>query len=108
MCRTPDKSLLSEVQVWQNSTSVHMLLFYIILVGSIIGIIPSRHKRKRFVYVPIGVVGALVGAFLSFGDAPFLMSRPYLNPWTLAIIVSTLLVTIAWLLEKTYFSVMLK
>ena len=56
--------------------------------------------------MPIGLVGAFVGAFLSFGDAPFLMSRPYLNPWTVAIIVSTLLVTIAWVLEKAYFSVM--
>ncbi len=86
-----------------------MLLFYIILVGSIIGLTPSRrNNRKRFVYVPIGVVGAFIGAFLSFGDAPFLMSHPYLNPWTLASVVSTLLVTIAWVLEKTYLSVMLK
>ena len=86
-----------------------MLLFYIILIGSIIGLTASRQSnRKRFVYVPIGVVGAFVGAFLSFGDAPFLMSHPYLNPWTVAIIVSALLVTIAWVLEKTYFSVMLK
>ena len=88
---------------------MHMILFYIILVGSIIGLIPSRQSNgKRFVYVPISVVGALVGALLSFGDAPFLMNHPYLNPWTLAIIISTLLVTIAWVLEKTYLSVTLK
>ena len=86
-----------------------MLIFYIILIGSIIGLTPSRQsKHKRFVYVPIGIAGALVGAFLSFGDAPFLMNHPYLNPWTVAIIVSTLLVTTAWVLEKTYFSVTLK
>ncbi len=58
--------------------------------------------------MPIGVVGAFVGAFLSFGDTPFLMSRPYLNEWTLAIFVSTLLVTVAWVLEKMYLSVMRK
>ena len=88
---------------------MHMTFFYIILVGSIVGIISSRHSnRKRFVYVPIGLVGAFVGAFLSFGDAPFLMRHPYLNPWTLAIIVSTLLVSIAWVLEKTYFSIIRK
>ena len=78
-----------------------MLLFYIILIGSIIGLALSRQsKHKSFVYVPIGVFGAFVGAFLSFGDAPFLMNHPYLNPWTVAIIVSTLAVTIAWVLEK--------
>ena len=83
-----------------------MTLFYIILVGSIIGLTASRQsKRKRFIYVPIALVGAFVGAFLSFGDAPFLMSRPYLTPWTVAIIASALLVTIARVLEKAYFSV---
>ena len=99
----------SKADVRYSPISVHMILFYIILVGSIIGLTPSgQSKRKRFVYVPIGIVGAFVGAFLSFGDAPFLINHPYLNPWTVAIIVSTLLVTIAWALEKTYFSVTLK
>ena len=101
--------IASKADVRQSPISEYMILFYIILVGSIIGLTPSgQSNRKRFVYVPIGVVGAFIGAFLSFGDAPFLMNHPYLNPWTVAIIVSTLLVTIAWVLEKTYFSLMLK
>ena len=45
---------------------------------------------KVLVDVPIGIIGAFVGALLSFGDVLFLMRYPYLNPWTLSVLGAVL------------------
>ena len=78
-----------------------MMLIYVILVGSIIGFIVSHQcGGKMQVYAPVGVVGAFIGALLSFGDDPFLIRHPYLNPWTLSVIASALLVTFVCVLDR--------
>jgi uncharacterized membrane protein YeaQ/YmgE (transglycosylase-associated protein family) len=79
-----------------------MLFIYVLVVGSIVGIILARQFNWRMlIYVLIGVVGAFIGGFLGFGDAPFLLRHSYLNSWTLSIIVSVFLVTVTWILGKS-------
>ena len=87
-----------------------MLLFYLLVVGSTVGAIAAGKPGVRMaVYVTIGVIGAFMGAFLAFGDAPFLMRYPLLNEltvslvdWqlTVSLIMSVLLVTVARALER--------
>ena len=50
-----------------------------------------------------GSLGAFVGALLSFGDAPFLMRHPSLNPWTLSVLAAVLLVTALGVVDKRVF-----
>ncbi len=78
-----------------------MLLFYLLVVGSTVGAIAAGKPGVRMAaYVTIGVIGAFMGAFLTFGDAPFLMRYPLLNPLTVSLIMSVLLVTVARALER--------
>lgn len=78
-----------------------MLLFYLLVVGSTVGAIAAGKPGVRMaVYVTIGVIGAFMGAFLAFGDAPFLMRYPLLNELTVSLIMSVLLVTVARALER--------
>ena len=58
---------------------------------------------KVLVYVSIGIIGAFVGALLSFGDALFLMRYPYLNPWTLSVLGAVLLVTVLGVVDENVF-----
>jgi hypothetical protein len=44
--------------------------------------------------IVVGIVGALVGAFLGFGDAPLLLEYPFLHEKTLSVAVSLLFVFI--------------
>jgi hypothetical protein len=48
-------------------------------------------------YVPVALVGAFLGAFVAFGDGPFLRRYPVFNPFTLALLGSVALVCGAWL-----------
>ena len=78
-----------------------MLLLYLLVVGSIVGAITASKPGVRMVaYITIGVLGALIGAFLTFGDTPFLLRYPLLNPATASVIVSILLVTVVRALER--------
>lgn len=54
-------------------------------------------------YVPLGLVGALLGAFVAFGDAPYLLRYPIFNSFTLALLGSVALVFGArlWRSQKT-------
>ena len=61
------------------------------------------HKISASRGVLIGIVGAFVGALLSFGDAPFLMRHPYLNPWTLSVLGAVLLVTVLGVVDENVF-----
>jgi hypothetical protein len=42
----------------------------------------------------VGIVGALAGAFLGFGDVPLFLKYPFLNEFTLMVAVSFLFVFI--------------
>ena len=80
------------------------ILLHVLVAGAAIGIVAARHLSwKVAVYLPVGVVGALVGALLSFGDAPFLMRRPYLNLWTLSVLGAIFLVTVLGVVDENVF-----
>jgi hypothetical protein len=80
------------------------ILLHVLVAGGAIGFVAARHVSwKVLVYVPIGIAGAFVGALLSFGDAPFLMRHPSLNPWTLSVVAALLLVMALALVDKKVF-----
>ncbi len=80
------------------------ILLHVLVAGAAIGLVAARHLSwKVAVYVPIGIVGAFVGALLSFGDAPLLMRYPYLNPWTLSVMAAVLLVTALGVADRKVF-----
>jgi uncharacterized membrane protein YeaQ/YmgE (transglycosylase-associated protein family) len=74
-----------------------MLIIFILATGIVVGILPGLLKLDRMfsiTNIAIGFVGALVGAFLGFGDAPLFLKYPFLNEITLMIAVSFLFVFI--------------
>jgi len=74
-----------------------MLIIFILVTGIVVGILPGFFKLDKMfsaTNIVIGVVGALVGAFLGFGDAPLLLKYPFLNEMTLMAGVSFLFVFI--------------
>lgn len=75
-----------------------MLAIYLLVIAVVVGAIASRQDwRTALVYVPVAFVGALLGAFVAFGDAPFLLRYRILNPFTLALLGSIALVSCAWI-----------
>ena len=71
------------------------ILFHVLVAGTAIGLVAAqRLSWKILVYVPGGIVGAFVGALLTFVDAPFLMRHPSLNPWTVSVLAAACLVTV--------------
>ncbi len=80
------------------------ILLHVLVAGAAIGLVAAGHLTwKVAVYVPIGILGAFVGALLSFGDAPLLMRYPYLNPWTLSVMAAVLLVTALRVADRSVF-----
>lgn len=74
-----------------------MLILFILVTGVVVGILPGLlklDKMFRITNIAVGFVGALVGAFLGFGDAPLLLKYPFLNEKTLMVAVSFLFVFI--------------
>jgi len=74
-----------------------MLILFILVTGIVVGILPSLFKMDKvfsITNIAVGFVGALVGAFLGFGDAPFLLKYPFLNEITLMVAGSFLFVFI--------------
>ena len=74
-----------------------MLILFILITGVVIGILPGLLKLDKMFSITniiVGLVGALVGAFLGFGDAPLFLKYPILNEKTLMVAVSFLLVFI--------------
>lgn len=62
-----------------------MLALYLLVVAMIVGVIASQgNARSALLYVPVALFGALLGAFAAFGDVPFLIRYPLVNPFTLA------------------------
>lgn len=75
-------------------------IVYILGVGFVVAAVAStvhnalneQTDRKGFSsYLVFSVGGSLVGAFLAFGDAPFLLRYPIFNPMTLSVVGSLVL-----------------
>jgi len=74
-----------------------MLIIFILVTGLVVGILPGLLKLDNMFSITnivVGFVGALVGAFLGFGDAPLFLEYPFLNEITLMVAVSFLFVFI--------------
>ena len=74
-----------------------MLILLILITGIVIGILPGLLKLDKVFSITnmvVGFVGALVGAFLGFGDVPLFLKYPFLNEITLMVAVSFLFVLI--------------
>ena len=72
-----------------------MLIYLILATGILVGTLPGILKLDKMFSITnivVGFVGALVGAFLGFGDAPFLLKYSFLNEITLMVAVSFLFV----------------
>jgi len=72
-----------------------MLIIFILVTAVIIGMLPGFFKLDKVFNIAnmiYGLVGALVGAFLGFGDVPLLLKYSFLNEITLMIGVSILFV----------------
>ena len=74
-----------------------MLVVFILVTGVVVGVLPGLlglDKTFSVTNIVIGFVGALVGAFLGFGDVPLFLKYPFLNEITLMVAVSFLFVSI--------------
>ena len=77
------------------------LALHLLVLGAAVGVVASRPVSwKALMYVPVGIGGAVVGALLSFGDAPLLMRYPVLSPWTLAVLSSVIVVAVVRTVES--------
>ncbi len=68
-----------------------------LVTGLVVGICPGLLKLDKMFSasnIVIGFVGALVGAFLGFGDAPLFLKYAFLNERTLMVAISFLFVFI--------------
>jgi len=78
-----------------------VLAIYLLVIAVTVGTIASRGNwRLALLYVSVALVGALLGAFVAFGDAPFLLRYPIFNPFTLALLGSVTLVCGVWFLRR--------
>ena len=74
-----------------------MLVIFVLITGITVGTLPGLLRLDKMfspTNMVVGCVGALVGAFLGFGDAPLFLKYPLLNEITLMIAVSLLFVSI--------------
>ena len=74
-----------------------MLIIFIVVTGIAVGLLPGLLKLDKMfsiTNVVVGFVGALVGAFLGFGDVPLFLKYSFLNQWTLMVAVSFLFVAV--------------
>ena len=74
-----------------------MLIIFILVTGIVVGILPGLLKLDKIFSITnivVGFVGAMLGAFLGFGDAPLFLKYPFLNEITFMVAVSFLFVLI--------------
>jgi uncharacterized membrane protein YeaQ/YmgE (transglycosylase-associated protein family) len=74
-----------------------MLIIYIVVTGTVVGILPGLLKLDKMFSITnivVGFAGALAGAFLGFGDTLLFLKYPFLNEITLMVAVSLLFVII--------------
>jgi hypothetical protein len=78
-----------------------MLAIYLLVIAAAVGAIASRgNGRLALLYVPVALAGALLGAFVAFGDVPFLLRYPAFNSFTLALLGSVAVVCGVWLWRR--------
>ncbi len=67
-----------------------MLFIIVIAVGIAVGYVASLRKTRfrRVAYVSVAILGAFVGAFLSFGDSPLFLKYSFLNIFTVPVFFS--------------------
>lgn len=73
------------------------MLVFIVVTGILVGMLPglfTSDKLFSLSNIAVGLVGATVGAFLGFGDAPLLLKYSFLNEMTLMVAVAFLFVLI--------------
>ncbi len=74
-----------------------MLIALILVTGIVVGLLPGLLKLDKMfsiTNIAIGIVGALMGTFLGFGDVPLFLKYSFLNEITLMVAVSFLFVFI--------------
>jgi len=74
-----------------------MLIALILVTGIVAGILPGLLKLDKVFSISnilVGFAGALIGAFIGFGDAPIFLKYPFLNEITLMVAGSFLAVCI--------------
>jgi uncharacterized membrane protein YeaQ/YmgE (transglycosylase-associated protein family) len=74
-----------------------MLIIFILVTGIVVGMLPGLLRLDKvfsITNIVVGFAGALIGAFLGFGDAPIFLKYPFLNEITLMVSVSFLFVVI--------------
>ena len=74
-----------------------MLILFILITGILVGILPGLLKLDRmfsFTNIIVGVIGALLGAFVGFGDAQLFLNYPFLDEKSLMVAFSILFVLI--------------
>jgi len=80
-----------------------MLILFILVTGIVVGTLPGLLKLDRIFSITnivVGSVGALIGAFLGFGDAPLFLEYPFLNEMTLMVAGSFLFVFVKVFLTR--------
>ena len=80
-----------------------MLIVFILVTGIVVGILPGLLKIDKMfstTNIVVAFIGALVGAFVGFGDAPLFLKHPFLNEITLMIAVSLLFVFLKVLISR--------
>ena len=74
-----------------------MMMLLILLTGIVAGMLPGilgLDKLLSVTNILVGIVGALAGALLGFGDVPLFLDYPFLNEKSLMIAVSLIFVLI--------------
>ena len=74
-----------------------MIVMLALITGILVSILPGLFKLDKILSATnafVGVVGALLGALLGFGDAGILLKYPILNEITLMFAVSILFVSV--------------
>ena len=64
------------------------MLLPILITGIVAGLLPGLLKLDKafsVTNIAAGIAGALIGAFLGFGDAPVLLENPWLNEKSLMV-----------------------
>ena len=81
-----------------------MLALYLVVVAILVGGIASRgNARSAFLYIPVALLGAIVGAFFALGDSPIFMSPIFMRfpaPFLLSLLCSVAFTAIVWVWQK--------
>lgn len=80
-----------------------MLFSNIILAALLLGMMPRAFKLSEHVipYILFALLGGIIGAFLVFGDAPFLLKYGrFFQPQIMSILGAALFVYIGVLIER--------